>query len=532
MSKKIQSLKAYEQNKGGKITYNGVMSDIEMPDPNNYDIGKDIPLRDILGHKQNYLRILGNYKMQHPDDENPDEFELLAFMDAQGYGQKGSNREMQRLKQKLALAKTKATKEPKANPDKRQIDVLTATKKTMSLLPSDSRVNDFYDTKDETYSPINKFSQMASESSYIRDISRQGKWEQDSIKYNLDEEGMFDWTNDGTKTNFMDTSAGARKLYNDTFGSRYRLANAIEMLPAFKNEIVSSYMGAEVNNGSIEFNPANDSDIFRMDGYETRGDEKLDAETYAGKYKIEGIVTAGLTSDNKGNGQLLMEITDDKGNIKTDEMKDYVQGLNNGNVAPVLVAALRNEESGIMFYKKIEMDQATQSKIMSDLGSSAILNDEIEAENRLADETAVIEKQMEQNGDMVRENILTLDSNLENNPVFQEEAFQYANQENPKINRSSLMKSFYLFSSQGQNLESYPQNGIFDKMIKAGGPEIETLFKTYGHNMSDEELIDKWLLAVNSDLEDTQNPEQAKQNNDAIAQTWKWALKEYNKSTR
>lgn len=88
---------AYMKNKGGKLTYSGVMNEIKMPDPAKYAYGESVPLEDILN--ENRTTILGNYAIYNrgtsldPAETGklPTEAELLAFTAAMYGTQKGSN---------------------------------------------------------------------------------------------------------------------------------------------------------------------------------------------------------------------------------------------------------------------------------------------------------------------------------------------------------------------------------------------------------------------------------------------------------
>lgn len=88
----LYNLENYQNSGEGKITFTGMLNQIETPDLNNFDDGKTIDVNAILHHNQNYTKFLGNYKMTYPTAPfPPTEKELLGFV-AQSHGDlKGTN---------------------------------------------------------------------------------------------------------------------------------------------------------------------------------------------------------------------------------------------------------------------------------------------------------------------------------------------------------------------------------------------------------------------------------------------------------
>lgn len=519
----IDSVKRYQENKGGTITYAGQMSEVDMPDPNNYDLGRDIPMSDILTHKDNYVKILGNYKMQNPENDNPSPEELMAFGYSMGYGTKGSNRESLRFAQKLALTKAaqKPVKSPEVKADKRQVDVLTNMTKTLGMMPDGMRVQEFYDP--ETLEEVNFYRDRAlgrngnAKDNYIAQNVSKDPWNFKSRKSNLDEAAFFDIHSPG------DGAIGSlfrakERMFNDQF----MIAGANRILEGFEHGIANAIFGQEVVNNKINLEP--DESMFRMDGVQMSNSERLEPGKYEGDYEIVGLTTAGYTTDSKGQGQLLMTVHDDNGDIDKDATKNFRDGLTDQKVQPSIVMALKNKD-GLLFYKKINIEQDNvRSVIMEKLGDSAILNDEIEAGQRNSETFAVAERAASQMEESYRGAMVTIDKQLEENPSFKQEAGPYSDPVNQSINRSELMKSAYVVMSGASDPSQYVKSMNFDNIIKAAGPEVETKFKTFGHSMGDEALIDYWLSAMNKN-----ESEEVVQNNYNFAQQWKLALKEYSK---
>ena len=80
----------YQKGIGKKVTYTGLMNQLNMPDPNAYDWGTEIPVEDIIA--KNKFAIMANYKMANPDYEGePSDMELKSWAKATYGGLKGTN---------------------------------------------------------------------------------------------------------------------------------------------------------------------------------------------------------------------------------------------------------------------------------------------------------------------------------------------------------------------------------------------------------------------------------------------------------
>lgn len=88
----LYNLQNYQEKGSGRITFTGMLNQIELPDLENWDKGEAVPAEAILAHSQNRLKFLGNYKMTYPSaDYPPNEAELKRFV-SETYGNlKGTN---------------------------------------------------------------------------------------------------------------------------------------------------------------------------------------------------------------------------------------------------------------------------------------------------------------------------------------------------------------------------------------------------------------------------------------------------------
>ena len=117
---------AYFANKGGRITYSGMMNDIKMPDPNKYNYGEKIPYQDILD--ENKAVIMANYAIYHRGTSSdptvsgkvPSNEELLAFTAAMYGTATGSNYQKRIADDELVIRKNQEMRQQDLHPYERQ----------------------------------------------------------------------------------------------------------------------------------------------------------------------------------------------------------------------------------------------------------------------------------------------------------------------------------------------------------------------------------------------------------------------------
>jgi hypothetical protein len=93
------ALKNYNKDGFGKITYAGLMSEIQIPDKDLFDYGSQIGPSDIVATGSNTTKLLSNFMLEYPDLEPPNPFTsegmttLRNYVIAKGYGGRGSNKD-------------------------------------------------------------------------------------------------------------------------------------------------------------------------------------------------------------------------------------------------------------------------------------------------------------------------------------------------------------------------------------------------------------------------------------------------------
>lgn len=503
-----KALENYEESGQGDITYSGLMSEVEMPDDNNYDLGKDIPMTDILFNEDNYMKVLGNYMTNFPEDEQPTTEKLLGFMSLMGYGKKGSNRDALRLKQDLALAKAKAAmKDVKVKPDTRpQLHTTNLVGMQSHVIKRGTTVDSLFETEAGTYQPKDLMKNMSKAGDTFVSNNINSEWKHDSYGVTEDKEGFGLHTDDRTLRNI-----------SRIWGDRWKPAEANEVAGASKNTWAQHFLNVEPNErGQFRFDPANLDDIYSSEGIELTGNNRLEPGEYETQYDNLGVISGIMAKDKNGNNQMVMNIMNSDGEINVDAQKDHVKGLDNSEVKMSYFIALKNTDNERIYYKRVNTeDTASLRGLSAKLGSSDDLKNQNEASQRLGSEFQKAEASTAQAENNYDEVLLTIDSKVENDDNFLQEAKMYSKPEEESVNRSSIMKSFYAITG------AKPNSQEFHKFMQSV-PQTAKLMRTFGHGTSDTELIDILVTEMNQG-----GSEQDEADNQEIGNKWKQAYNRY-----
>lgn len=504
-----KALENYEANGSGNITYSGLMSEIEMPPSSSYNLGENIPMTDILYHGDNYMKVVGNYMANFPDDKNFGPENLVAFMQMTGYGQqKGSNRDLLNEQRAARLA---AAKDPKVTEDTRPQLFTTNLQKVLEAVPRNTQVNNLFDTELGSYEPKKLIENMMKQGNTFLSDNIAGRWKPTSHAVNENEAG-FDISFEKFGSNAL----------SKAFGDRWRVAEAQEIAPEKKTTMASYTLSLEPDeSGDYKLDPSQISEMFGPTGVELVGSNNLEAGVYEGSYKNLGVLTGAYVMGENGARQMVMQVENSKGEIQVDEQKEHVEGLRNGAVSMGYFVALQNKDNGRIYYKRMNMEDTNfVAGLSSKIGSSDDLRNQNDSNQRLEGDLQAAEQSANTAEENYDRELLLIDEKAVNSPAFQEESKRYANPDNINDNRSSLIKSFYAIS--GTDVGSLS----FHEMMKIA-PETAKLMGTYGHGTSDAELVDIFVSEI-SQGED----EATIASNREMGRQWKNAYNRYTKIKR
>lgn len=540
--KDLQSAEDYKANpNGGAITYSGVMNEIEIPPSANFDYGTDIPLEKILSYNSNMIKIRDNFKMAYP--EKPlNTGNLIAFAKEMGYGGMGSNntriREKARSDALMAKYQNSKTTSKKAMANSflgnwnmfiSEIDP-TITLKNMNELYPNGLIEGLKKSNSQTNKLVHNRSNIT------------------SLKRPLPEKGIdyTDIRNIAAKVasvGFIGADGEKSTSLERWFNHDYGLKESYRFMPLSQSMITDRIlgdrekggMGYKIENGNvIDFEPT--QDMYRMDGVRLDKDNKLEKNVFKGNYKIEGVVTALKSGD--------VLLTDVYNNIfnneidkeKTAENDKGMYGKQGGDeLNMTTVIALRNEETGDVFYHEIDTGRPDIAQALSNaIGEDDDIQPLVDQENR----NTLLKRQLEamsaEEEIKIRGTINVLEDNVFQDGSFEAEGKKYWGAGSAgQHNRYPMMKSFYMafdyLNNSYKRNDEFPQGdknvypkqiqkdidkGLFTLSAIHGG--IEDDLKSYEQGNSNEKIISNWLSNAN---ENAENSLEKKQNQE-LAQKW------------
>jgi len=495
------ALQEYNKLGTGNITYSGLKSQIDMPPSESILFGQYATGSEILFYDQNYLKILGNYKVDHPDSdietwsEDAQRGELLSYTLAEGWAQRG----------------TKVLPQQGYGRDGRRTGTDTDTNKTSKALNSisgnlrvsfDPRLNKGVTLEDMKKPALsNDFDKYLA--GYFGGTPYRGTGEIDETigRKILD-----------IATNF--STAGLWDLdSNNTF--RPRSASDLGKPMTSALFVTQNGEGYDVLNNEIQnFDIENASNLHYANGQPI--EDKTDFKT--GNYKLKGSFMGYefIAQDNKN--YLVVDAVDEDGK-PNDKRNERLYSTDEGAKAPegrrAMYIALEAPD-GRTIYQKVDYGGFIQERVLQKaLGEINDISEqftEAEANKNLLDQ-AGNQATISQLGGA------TLDvpnDIFNNNSDFRNMVGVYNHWSEGSRMRENLMKGFYMATLDFATLGGNPDpSANLDDFIKSN--KFGTLMYSLGldnrlddMNLTDMDLLDLMQQRILSDTHSKNNEEKSR----------------------
>ena len=524
----LANLENFQKTGNGKVTYTGMMSEIEMPKDDKYEYGMSIPAKDIL--YKNYMKIMGNYKLTHPNTGEPTEADLLAFTAAH-YGEKGSNWQKSHHEKIAkdnhieAISKIQADErmnaaDNAAEIEKEKIKAMADMAKGSGRGGRGGAGGDGADggSAGGGFGPGEK----GYKSQYTADVAQvfsnvpkyglkakdfqQGWWNKyeypDLAKNTLGEDFVM------SSEDYMDGGDGdwsswyasgyqprnAKKLRLDTtavtkavLGDSYTLENGY--LKAVKLDKNLGWFDA----AGRKISDWNDSAWYGDDDY-------LQEEENQNKdFKVLGPITVGVAKTADGKENMIMNVVDGKGStsIDKDATSKYDERLGDSDITMRAALAIQSDD-GHTFY--IPFDP-TVSKVQSDIDAYDKGNDTTDEEQSVyqrSSETKQKNASTAQKEARINEFWNATNGDKQTAASIDGESVALGVPKNPQ-SREKLIKSFYgglaSFSGQTSDYSEAAKDQYFsmkvNQLIEKGYSDIKKDLNKLNGNISDDKIIEK-----------------------------------------
>lgn len=402
-----QSMLDYQRNKGGKISFTGTLSDIDMPDLQNYDWGTDIPAIEILKNGKNKLAIMNNYALNHPDlPQPPSDAALIAYVkeNYRGRGanwQKGADERKQSYTEfsgnrsfEQGQYEFEATRQDSKDQFKQNLEYQYASLEASKMSGSGKGGK-------ETLSESEQLLKDASEQSIIADatyIASEMNNGGEGVSIEKFVQGGFNnqffdpkngslngvassvsavpYTTTSASPTFFTGSGLLDSFGREVLSDKWRPTNAMKLnglngTAAMKSLLDDRY---EIKGGMIKgVQIAKHGNWFAANG-EKVADAKgvfhnhVSGEGKAARdFKIEGVVQVGVA--NSGGKEFI--ITDRMKNGKADPNWNYKKRGEGGKVKLKQMVAIKNSGSGEIFYVPFDLGNSSLASTYQNLAGAA-----------------------------------------------------------------------------------------------------------------------------------------------------------------
>jgi len=473
------ALKNYDDNGSGRITYSGLMNEIEIPKDSLFDYGSDIGPSDIIATGSNTMKLVSNFMLEYPNAEppNPETKDgvttLRNYVIAKGYGGKGSDK----TKMQLAAAQRKARASATGS---------TKTAKPNYIDSYSGNLNNIISYQNPNGVPVSEISNDTFELKKYID-SNLGNY----FETQFDQKGFIPAT-------FLSTLGDVASLGLSETEKHYKLRAARKLPNSIQEKLfqLQNGTGVTIENGEIQNYEINSNSMaFGGDG---RPIESRDSQDY----KFQGAAIAWEMKDIHGKPAIVMNAVDDDGEFNEErnaELYPTEEGQSEATGKPVMVIMLQGKNGTV--YQKVEYGTPQKQQELS-----TILKDQDDLssvkEEQIVDSTSL--NSIRQEVQVINASKPNFDTNHD---VFESDIFKFQssayNTEPEGNSRNNLRKAYYLAKmdlAQGSldGIEQQVEKNDFQAQMEVLG----IADKVTNPTINDNQIIDLMLEAMGPEEKD------------------------------
>ncbi len=509
--KDLRNLRNYDPEKGGNITYGGLLQEIEIDElRQNFNYDEQITYSAILNHKGNRALIESNFMMTYPDEGEgpngrPTEGQIRSFMYEMGYGGLGTDRTMQKeeLLRERAQAKAANKKAKEIGKDGKRLfttDYAQYLNSFKRAYPEGVNASNWR----EKYNGNFTGSVIETSGAGKGLVKKERDWTVYGTGYDYNKPGMFD-------------------INNPTYawGNDYQLTEGRKMFSGGEADIAKAVFG---ENQMIEGGYLKNFSVSR-DTFDSTGnrldpdmDETTEGGDFYGNYKIEGISQAYFVKDMNGNKKIVTDLIhpDSHEIVKEEDQrwKDDQYKTNEWETGAVI--ALRDND-GKLFYQEVDLkeNRAVRNAI-NNLYEGNDYTETIESEQASEERRYEIQVKNNKEAAELKQNIAVGNQIIENNPRFATINRDYSQPgTDGNINRSDLIKTAHLamyqnYKETSPDSEVTPEEfmtfaldqNVFTNNVLVEDDIIDMVGnQSYQQNMSDQDVISEWFKMTTRGLD-------------------------------
>lgn len=505
--KDLKAMQEYQNGIGDKISYSGLMTEVDFGIESLYPLGVDVPDIAILKYKDNFSRIYGNYVTENGPDslaglgEAEIQTELMNFMQKMRYGTKGKDEFYRNEAAMQARARQQYRQEAAAKagtPEEPEMRFTTEVGNALNdmLYENGVSIQELAQVDPKTGQPVN----------YLTSKGNQ----------NLRNLGMGDNTSAWRNAYKQSTTKSGDyfSAFSNFFSSkRFQPASAIKLPLNGDNLLKVSGFGKPNEDGTVNYKL--DTSLYNATGQMLAPDEvdsyMLSGAAHTSELEGKAKVLGAFMGFKTGDGKLLTQVVDKNGKVIKKENDAHMKdGYGDSNYKHSMFVAFETE-NGDVFYKDIGgSDLVTGTEINIAMGEYNNLTKENKAKNTSKKYSDNARASILKDQKLIKEQVNTASSlpDAFGSAQFTYEADAYTSSDGN--NRTKELKAYYMAYDAMTN-----GTGAFGAKTIANSGEAKNSRFTYTLNQGSlkndifdhskyggKSFIDHYITVQNEDLVD------------------------------
>lgn len=503
----MRSLVGYRDGNSDKIEFDGLLTEVDIPQDEHF-FGEEIPVENILRHKDNWLKIYNNMILEDPTlkgiPPGPELDNLMWAFTKENYGGLGKDKTKLEYEKSLKLmeAQRKAALKSGTDEEKEEAEQLTYFTQASNLMSNAAKYVPMTMDKilmDGKGNEVNYWDELRKSDNNV------------DLLFGSGQSGKFlDWH----RETFIPGTSIAEDVNNiSKFFSRdnFKPASAMVLPKEITNDLNKGLFQESYDPAtkSVSMKIATDGSFYSTDGRRITKKIIHESATEEAKGFEVGQSFFGFVD---GNDNLITQAVDKKGNVDVERNKKRQAKVYNGTEArPQMFTVLKDEDGEVYYYKTDVTSAAQLSALQGIVGPKGNL--------------APVKKEMTQSQKKLEQNeafIMSQKANVQKSfneasapgSAFDSQSFY---QESKKFttdtgDRNKVIKSFYAalsvyddkknpdlnkFSASNLKRKNVVPTMLFSKQVQMFDKLKELAVDTKG--TSDETFIDKYAEIVSDE---------------------------------
>lgn len=505
--KDIKNLQEYQNGTADKITYSGLMSELDYSIASLYPLGVEVPKSALLHYNDNFARTYASYVAENgPDslkgmDDKAIEQELMGFMVKMKYGTLGKDdfyRQEEALlrRQQRAQQQERAAKSGTPEQAPQLFSAVLNQEMDNSIYQKGIGIDQLLTTTDDKGNVVPADYLIRNSNETLRGL------------------GFKDVTS-AWKERFKPTVTKSGSYFSglsQQLSSKYFEPASALKLNIPKSDLAKVALMDGINpDGTVNYTMT--TDFYNANGQKF---EKGDVDDYAGGNQYNSMDTKGKATIlgafmgfRTADGKILMNVVDKNGKIRKDDNLQNRTAYDKGTPSHSVFIAMKDDESGQVFYREADMASALGQTTFNNNVKDNNITSVVKSQGQASAQSKAAQEEIDFNKKAIGKEVLTSSNSTRGfaSPAYTYEAQSFTDSQGNS--RNNEQKAFYMafdamtngtgqFSANSIENSGEALQGRFTYMLQSGKLRDEVMdYKNY----PGQKFIDHFVQTQNADLE-------------------------------